>query len=376
MPIRVAIVGCGGISRAHAAAYSHLSSTSLVAVCDNNPDNLQQRADENDVPGRYTDFTEMFEKEKLDLVSICTHAPLHPTVAMAAADAGTHVLSEKPLALDLESADRMIEYCAKAGVKLAVSQQYRFDPTFRLAKQLVDEGRIGTPRLVREIGKGREAGFELMEMGVHYFDEMDFYMGGIEWIHAHATYLGHPVGVEDIMHSSQLCKTDRRDNGLVAGDTMLIQIGGSQGVSGLMELYYRERKEGEGLANWMAGPHLLGDEGQLMIKPNPNTNRDELWYCSSDVSFAAHTPAWEHIVVPEQDTLIEGKEWGRHTIWSVQNMVEAILEDGQPALGGDRAMRSLECISAVYESHFAADRVYLPLSDRRHPLEKRIQDKQ
>ena len=110
MPIRVAIVGCGGISRAHAAAYSHLSSTSLVAVCDNNPDNLQQRADENDVPGRYTDFTEMFEKEKLDLVSICTHAPLHPTVAMAAADAGTHVLSEKPLALDLESADRMIEY--------------------------------------------------------------------------------------------------------------------------------------------------------------------------------------------------------------------------------------------------------------------------
>ena len=47
-----------------------------------------------------------------------------------------------------------------------------------------------------------------MEMGVHYFDEMDFFMDGIEWVHAQATFRGHPVGVADIMHSSELCKTD------------------------------------------------------------------------------------------------------------------------------------------------------------------------
>ena len=64
----------------------------------------------------------------------------------------------------------------------------------------------------------------------------------------------------DIMHSSELCKTDRRDNGIVAGDTMLVHIGGGNSAYGLMELYCREPRHG-----WMMGPHLLGSEGQLMV---------------------------------------------------------------------------------------------------------------
>ena len=81
-----------------------------------------------------------------------------------------------------------------------------------------------------EIGKGREAGYELLEMGVHYFDEMDFLMGGIEWVHAQISYQGHSVTKDDIMHSSKLCTTDRRDNGMAAGDTMMIHLGGPNGV--------------------------------------------------------------------------------------------------------------------------------------------------
>ncbi len=368
MSLRVAIVGCGGISRSHAAAYDHLSGASLVAVCDTDRERLNQRADEYEVAGRYADFLEMFDRERLDLVSVCTHAPLHEAVTVAAADAGINVLSEKPLAVDLESADRMVARCAAAGVQLAVSHQFRFTPAFRVAKQLVEAGHIGTLRLVREIGKGREAGFELMEMGVHYFDEMDLFMGGIAWLYAQATYHGHEVGVADIMTSRELCKTDPRDNGLVAGDTMFIHLGGPDGVSGLIELYRREQR-----ASWLAGPHLLGDEGQLMIKPNPETGIDELWYCPSDVSFAAHTPEWERVEVPRNETLIEGKAWpGRHSIWSVHDMVSAIGDDRPPVLGDARAITSLECVSAVYESHFSGGRVALPLPDRRHPLSKRL----
>ena len=371
MPLRVAIVGCGGISRSHAAAYSHLSGASLVAVCDTDSERLTRRADEFEVAGRYADYLEMFERERLDLVSVCTHAPLHPAVTIAAADAGIHVLCEKPLAVDLESADRMVERCAAAGVQLAVSHQFRFSPAFRLAKQLTDAGDIGTLRLVREIGKGREAGFELMEMGVHYFDEMALFMEGIAWVHARATYRGHEVGVDDIMTSGELCQTDRRDNGLVAGDTMLIHLGGPDGVSGLIELFRRGRT-----AQWVAGPHLLGDEGQLMIKPNPESGIDELWFCASDVSFAAYTPPWERVEVPRHETLIEGEAWpGRHAIWSVRDMVGAIHDDRPPVLGGTHAITSLECVSAVYESHFSGGRVALPLSDRRHPLAKRLQER-
>ena len=370
MGLRAGIVGCGGISRSHATAYANLKDVDLVALCDVQSAALNTRADEYAVLNRYTDFQDMFEKEALDVVSVCTHAPLHAPVAIAAAEAGINVLSEKPLSTDLENADQMVAACKAAGVRLAVSHQYRFTPLFRHAKEWIDAGRLGEFRSIREVGKGREAGFELMEMGVHYFDEMDFFMDGIEWVHAQATYRGHAVGVEDIMHSSELCKTDRRDNGMVAGDIMMIHLGGKRGASGLVELYCRDPLQG-----WMMGPHILGSEGQLMIKPNPQTGVDEMWHCPFDVSFAAHTPQWKRVLLSDEVFVIDGRSWSsRHSIWSVRDMVNAIRENRQPELGGSKALTSLECVSAVYESHFTEARAYLPLEDRRHPLIKRLDE--
>ncbi len=368
MSLRVGIVGCGGISRSHAEAYCHLADVDLVALCDINSEALEKRADMFGVAGRYTDYNEMFTAKNLDLVSICTHAPLHAPVTIAASEAGINVLSEKPLSIDLQSADQMLAACRKAGVRLAVSHQYRFSPAIRRAKELIESGKIGQLRSVREVGKGREAGFELMEMGVHYFDEMDFLMGGIYWIHAQISYQGHEVTAADIMHSSELCMTDRRDNGMVAGDTMMIHLGGPGGVYGMIELYRRESRHG-----WLWGPHLLGDRGQIMVKPNPDSDVDEMWFCPFDVSFPAHTPPWEQVEIAKEDYVIEGRPWpAKDSIWSVRNMVDSIRSNSEPELGASRASTSLECVSAVYESHFTGARAKLPLPDRRHPLVKRL----
>jgi predicted dehydrogenase len=368
MTLRAGIVGCGGISRSHAGAHANLEGIDLVAMCDINRDALNNRADEYGVSNRYTDYEEMFGREGLDIVSVCTHAPLHAPIAIAAAKAGIHVLSEKPLSVDLETADQMLTACREAGVHLAISHQFRFTPLFRHAKSLIDAGKIGELRSIREVGKGREAGFELMEMGVHYFDEMDFFLDGISWIQSHITYQGHDVTEADIMHSSELCKTDRRDNGIVAGDTMLVHIGGANSAYGIMELYCRQPRHG-----WMMGPHLLGSEGQLMIKPHPDTGIDEMWYCPFDVSFASHTPVWEQIELDASAFLISGKAWqSRHTIWSAQNIRDAILNENQPELGGRNALTSLECVSATYVSHFSGQKVQLPLEERSHPLVKRL----
>ena len=371
MALRAGIVGCGGISGSHAGAHANLEDVDLVAMCDINRDALNNRADEYGVSSRYTDYEEMFARAGLDIVSVCTHAPLHAPIAIAAAKAGIHVLCEKPLSVDLETADQMFTACREAGVHLAVSHQFRFTPLFRHAKSLIDAGKIGELRSIREVGKGREAGFELMEMGVHYFDEMDFFLDGISWIQAHITYQGHDVTEADIMHSSELCQTDRRDNGIVAGDTMLVHIGGGNSAYGIMELYCREPRHG-----WMMGPHLLGSEGQLMVKPRPDTGIDEMWYCPFDVSFAAHTPAWEQIELDASAFLISGKPWqSRHTIWSAKNIRDAILNENQPELGGRNALTSLECVSATYVSHFSGTKVQLPLEERSHPLAKRLEEK-
>ena len=184
-------------------------------------------------------------------------------------------------------------------------------------------------------------------------------MDGIEWVHAQATYRGHAVGVVDIMHSSELCKTDRarqRDGGRRHHDDSSRWEAG--GASGLIELYYRNPLQG-----WMMGPHILGSEGQLMIKPNPQTGVDEMWHCPFDVSFAAHTPQWERVLLPEEVFVMDGRPWsGRHSIWRVRDMVNAIRENREAELGGSQALTSLECVSAVYESHFTEARAYLPLA--------------
>ena len=89
-------------------------------------------------------------KRALDVVSVCTHAPLHVPVAIAAAEAGVNVLSEKPLSTDLENADRMVAACKEAGVRLAVSHQYRFTPLFRHAKEWIDrDGWVNSVPFVR-----------------------------------------------------------------------------------------------------------------------------------------------------------------------------------------------------------------------------------
>ena len=368
MALRAGIVGCGGISRSHATAYTNLEGVALTALCDINPAALDARANEYGVSGRYTDYEAMFESEKLDLVSVCTHAPQHAPVAIAAAKHGVDVLSEKPLSVDLQTADRMVAACAQAGVRLAISHQYRFTPLFQEAKAWIEAGRIGEFRSIREVGKGREAGFELMEMGVHYFDEMAYFMGGIDWIHAQISYQGHAVGVEDIMPSSQLCRTDKRDNGIVAGDTMMVHIQGPGGRYGVMELYRRSTRHG-----WLMGPHILGSEGQIMVKPDPKDGREEMWYCPFDVSFAANTPQWERVTIDPERYVIGGKQWlGLQSIWSVRDMVSSIQEDRQPQLGGAAALTSLECVSAVYESHFTGARATLPLKERTHPLVRRM----
>ena len=154
MPLRAGLVGCGGISRGHATAYAHLSDTALVALCDIDRGRLDARADEFSVSARYTDYHEMFADERLDLISVCTHAPLHAPITIAAAAAGINVLCEKPLSVDLQSADDMLAACQNAGVRLAVSHQFRFMPALRLAKQMVADGHIGTLRSVREVAKG------------------------------------------------------------------------------------------------------------------------------------------------------------------------------------------------------------------------------
>ncbi|MCL6639686.1 MAG: Gfo/Idh/MocA family oxidoreductase [Firmicutes bacterium] len=138
--LKFAIAGCGRIAKVHADIITALPGAELKAVCDADPHALHRFTGRYGVKG-YLNYGEMLEKAGLDVVIICTPSGLHAAMGIQAARTGRHVLVEKPLALTLEDADRLIAACDEAGVLLAVVLQNRFKPPFRALKEAVEKGK-------------------------------------------------------------------------------------------------------------------------------------------------------------------------------------------------------------------------------------------
>ncbi len=143
-PIRFAIVGCGRISAFHveALAASH-DEARLAAVCDVVEERARATARRaGDIPW-FTDYRKMLAQGGFDVVSVCTPSGLHPEHATLAAEAGFHVVSEKPIGIALEPVDRLIETCERLDRRLFVVLQNRLNPTIQLLRHAVDKGRFG-----------------------------------------------------------------------------------------------------------------------------------------------------------------------------------------------------------------------------------------
>jgi predicted dehydrogenase len=143
LSLRYAIVGCGaGIALSHIRALQQLPNARLAGMCDVSAERGQARADRAGAPF-FTDHRQMIEAKKPDVVAICTPHPFHAAIAIDAFERGAHVLAEKPLAIDVASADRMIAAADAAGRLLAVNFQQRFRPVIERARQFITGGELG-----------------------------------------------------------------------------------------------------------------------------------------------------------------------------------------------------------------------------------------
>lgn len=156
--IGIGAIGCGGIASGHLPAYRDVEGIDTVAVCDINEEAARARAEEFNVPAVYTDWRELLTDERVDAVSVLLPHHLHRDVAVAAAEAGKHVLTEKPMATSLAEVDDMIAAADAAGVVLMVGQILRFRPANIKARELIRAGAIGEVRniLRRRLSKSAE----------------------------------------------------------------------------------------------------------------------------------------------------------------------------------------------------------------------------
>ncbi len=149
-PLNIGMIGYGFMGRAHSNAYNRVANffdleyhPVLKAVCARNEDRAQAFADTWGYESVETDWKKLIARDDIDAVDICTPNNLHHEIAIAAAEAGKMILCEKPLAMNVAEGEEMCEAVEKAGVANIVWYNYRRIPAVTLAKQLIDEGRLG-----------------------------------------------------------------------------------------------------------------------------------------------------------------------------------------------------------------------------------------
>ncbi len=252
--LRVGIVGLGFAGRLHCEGYQSVGERArIVAVCDRNKEKARSQAEEFGAE-TCSDYRELARRKDIDAVDICLPHNLHARVAVEAAQAGKHILVEKPIATTIEDADRIIAAAKSASVTLMVAENHLFKPAHRKIKEIIDSGEIGRVFLVRAFegtvseltlnpnprdwrGTQENQGV-LLDMGVHKFALLRWLLGDIDSVFALREKL---VVTELAPHYDDTSMVSVKfrsgavaevvvTSGLVGGDTNSLEIYGTEGT--------------------------------------------------------------------------------------------------------------------------------------------------
>lgn len=142
--MRYALFGCGRISPNHIAA-AMTNNLEFVGLCDTDRKMLYDKVVKFDLQNvtQYTDYKEMIDKEKTELVAIATESGKHATIALDCIEAGCNLIIEKPIALSIDDADAIIEAAKQKGVKVCASHQNRFNKSIKKIREALERNRFG-----------------------------------------------------------------------------------------------------------------------------------------------------------------------------------------------------------------------------------------
>ncbi|MFW5980761.1 MAG: Gfo/Idh/MocA family protein [Halanaerobiaceae bacterium] len=341
--LKIGVVGLGR-GQAHVSGINETEGAELTAVCDIKPGLVKEIAEENGA-NAYTDYEEMLKKEDLDIVNICTPSGLHCDMALKAAEKNIHVLSEKPLDIDLDKIDKTVEVFAEKELKLGCIFQNRFKPENKRKKEIVESGKLG--RLIfsnahikwyrtqeyYEKNEGwhgtwdLDGGGSLINQSVHTIDLMQWMMGPVSSVVGRTHVWAHDIETEDM--GVALVKFRSGATGTIVGSTACYPGFGTRleihGVNG-------------GISN-----------GRCLIKSEEEEPEElSLGYDAGGSEEGSSDPR-----AISSDT----------TVQQIQDMIDAVKENKEPAVTGKDARHAVEIILAIYESARRGKEVFLPLQE-------------
>lgn len=364
---RVAVIGHtgrGNYGHGIDTVWRAFDNMQVVAVADPSESGRAAAAQRTGAPKSYADYREMLRREKPDLVGIGPRwMDQRVEMVTAAADAGAHIYMEKPFALTLADADRMVDAVRRNKVKLQVAHQMRTSPFTLRAKALIEAGEIGEVEEIRTRGKEdrRAGGEDMMVLGSHLFDMMRFFLGNPAWVSAHvANKDGHEIAAGDVTQPSEPV-------GPVAGRQISAMFLFANGVPG----YFASRAVADThplrFGTWIYGskgvlflPNAIYPEGGLYILRSPawlpvDSTKVKWEPVSAKPDFAAQGMA-----------IHDGPEIANALM--VADLVRAIERDAKPCCSEEDGRWTIEMVHGVYRGHQAKGRVALPLQQRTHPL--------
>jgi len=339
--IRFAVVGCGRISKNHFQSLrTHENDIELVGVCDTNPERLDAAAAAHGVPG-YGTLTELLAEAEADIVVLGTPSGLHACQAIQAAQAGCHVVTEKPMATRWQDGRHMVEVFDRAGLRLFVIKQNRKNPTLQLLRRTVEKRRFGRLFLAsvnvfwtrpQEYydsdgwrGKWEFDGGALMNQASHYVDLLDWIVGPVESVQAYTGTLARNIEVED------------------TGVVGLRWRSGTLGSLNVTMLTYPKNLEGS--------ITILGERGTVRIG-GVAANEVLHW------EFDSPDPDDE---LAKQCSYPSSSVYGSGHALYFGNVVDVMRGRCEPETDGREGLRSLELLTAMYLSARDGRRVCLPL---------------
>lgn len=339
--IRFALAGCGRISRNHFAALAqHADRAELVAVCDNNPAVLAKACESTGVPG-FASLDALLAGCDADIVVLATPSGLHPRQAIRVAQAGRHVLSEKPMATKFDEGMAMVRACRDAGVKLFVVKQNRLNTTVQLLKQAIDAGRFGRIVMVNVNvfwtrpqsyyddapwrGRWDLDGGAFMNQASHYVDMVDWLVGPVDNVHAYTATLARDIEAED----TGVMSLRLRSGGLASINVTMLTHG----------------------KNFEGSITVLGENGTVRIG-GVAVNQIQHW------EFADKRPEDEQVKAASYAT---PSVYGLGHPMYYDNVIQTLRGEAHAEVDGYEGLRSLEVVIAAYRSARDGVRVGLPL---------------
>jgi len=354
--LRFGIVGPGKVAQLHAAALSRIDGARLVAVAGRSENRTRALADAH---GARADpsLDAMIQGGDVDALIICTPHPLHAEQAIAAAQAGLHVVVEKPMALTPEDCDRMIEAADEAGVVLSVVSQRRWYESVRRVKAAIDAGQIGVPVLatVEVLGwrgpeyyamdawrgtSDGEGGGVLVNQAVHQLDLVRWFMGGVVDVDAWTANVNHPdIDVEDTAVAIVR----------FAGGGLATIVASNSQKPGLYARIHVHGRNGASIG-------VETDGGSIFVAgvTSPSLARNDLWTIPGQEGLPGRWETEDRAAVTNVDL-----DSHYHEL-QLRDVVAAIRDDRPPAIDGRDGRATVELFWAIYRAAETGGRVSLP----------------